>query len=127
MFYLTFMKTNLFNASVSLAVGTNMLLNSHSPQVLLALMPAVGAIILAPPTFMMYNFATSVEDYKDLAALRKVMSEQRKTTFKSKIRTLFKLCQIFDTVMGLGLQRAASLTSNPRGSASESRVTPTHS
>ena len=57
-FYLTFMKTNLFNASVSLAVGTNMLLNSHSPQVLLALMPAVGAIILAPPTFMMYNFAT---------------------------------------------------------------------
>jgi len=101
-FYLTSMKTNLFNAVVSLAVGTNMLLDSHSPQVLLALMPAVGAIILAPPTFMMYNFATSVEDYKDLAALRKVMSEQRKTTFKSKIRTLFKLCQIFDTVMGLG-------------------------
>lgn len=107
-FYLTSMKTNLFNAIVSLAVGTASLLSSHSGTnsnptvILLALVPAVASIILAPSTFMMYNWATSVESLKDLKALRKVLSEQREGAFRSKIRTLFKLCQIFDTVSGQG-------------------------
>ena len=69
--------------------------------------------MLAPPTFMMYNFATSVESYKDLAALRKVLSEQRKAEFKSKIRTLFKLCQIFDTVSGLGAAQCSLADKQP--------------
>ena len=35
---------------------------------------AVGAIVLAPSTFMMYNWATSVEALKDLQALRRLFS-----------------------------------------------------
>jgi len=112
-FYLTSMKSNLFNAIVSLAVGTNMLLETHSISMVPALVPAVGSIILMPSTFMMYNWATSIESKKDLPALRQVLSEQRAEAFRSKIRTLFKLCLIFDTVSGQGSAQCTLASKQP--------------
>ena len=66
-----------------------------------------------PSTFMMYNWATSVESKKDLPALRQVLSEQRAEAFRSKIRTLFKLCLIFDTVSGQGSAQCTLSSKQP--------------
>jgi len=56
---------------------------------------------------------TSVESFKDLTALRKVLSEQRENAFRSKIRTLFKLCLVFDTVCGLGVATCSLTDKTP--------------
>ena len=85
----------LFNAIASIAFANALLqdveLSVEPVRVFLALGPSALTIALAPATFLMYNWATAVEMFKDQDALRKVLRSQREFEFRARLKTLSRV------------------------------------
>ena len=59
-------------------------------------LPPLLAIALSPTTFLMYSWATAVEDLKDNAAVLSVLRSQREQGFRDQLKTLSRLCDCFE-------------------------------
>uniref|UniRef100_A0A7S0Q257 EF-hand domain-containing protein n=1 Tax=Coccolithus braarudii TaxID=221442 RepID=A0A7S0Q257_9EUKA len=102
-YYLQSQKLVLFNAIVSIAVFFALLGEGAAtsyPLLYAALLPALLTILLSPTTFLMYSWATAVEQLRDEDALSNVLRAQREQGFRAKLKTLSRLCDCFEAVAG---------------------------
>jgi len=100
-YYLQSQKLVLFNAIVSIAVASALIGEGDAatyPVLYAAFLPSLLTIGLAPTTFLMYSWATAVEELKDRDALFSVLRSQREQGFRAKLRTLSRLCDCFELV-----------------------------
>lgn len=100
-FYLQSMKLLLFLSIVSFSYGTGLIgqdFGALTPWVNLALLPSIIAIVLAPNTFLEYNWATGVEALRDDKLVAKVLAQQREERFQTTLRTLVTIANKFNEV-----------------------------
>lgn len=100
-FYLQSMKLLLFESIVSFSIGTNIVGKDYGELTMLtdlAILPSILAVALAPATFLMYNWATAVEQLRDNRIVGQVLAQQREERFVTTLRTLITVINKFKEV-----------------------------
>ena len=92
-FYMQSMKLLLFTSILLLALGINIL--SYEPFALplgyIELVPSLGAILLAPFTFLLYNWVTATEMLCKDDIVGQVIADSNADRFRSTLSSLTKL------------------------------------
>ena len=93
--------TNICTAA-TMPVATSVVADTSAVAALLTgltLLPSVGAVLLTPYTFLMFNWVTSVEGRRRTNIMESVLREQRAERFRVTLASLGALCTWADEVL----------------------------
>lgn len=97
-FYMNSMKLVLFTSILITALGVNLITKEtgYLPFGFVELIPSVLTILLAPYTFLLYNWVTATEKLSKGEIVRQVLSESNAMRFRTTVLALAKFGKAID-------------------------------